>query len=555
VGRLGALSIEGYRSFGEYTEVTLPRDKPLVLLGENSVGKSNLVRAIDLIFGETWPRSQLPDDHVFFDRDPNGTIDVIAELEGVTSDRYGVIYRLRWRFTPGADEPEFLMETEYDGERWANGEVRDQCFCLLVGADRRLSYQLSYASKWTFLSRLMRRFHKELTADVELVERLKNLFGEIVESFARLDHFSAFSTGLRAQVERFGASMSYGLEIDFSAYDPSNFFHSLRVYPQSDGATRTFEELGTGQEQVLAIAFACAYAHAFGSHQDAGLILVIEEPEAHLHPLAQRWLGRTIHEVAAEGVQVVVTTHSPAFVDLHNLNGIVVVRRDGEQGSSTVIQHSEASLTRHCRETGATKATAENIGAFYATSGTEETISGLFARSCLVVEGPTDSLGFPVLLQKVGLDPLRAFVQVVNVGGIGNIARWWRLYTAYGLPTYVIFDSDSDDDSDGVRRQELLQAIGVSLSEYKAAVASGPLGITSRFAVCVTNYEVAMRRLFSDQYGELEELGRTRVGTGKPIVARYVAQRLRIEQDPGGWASIRTLAESIVGRAPGLGIA
>ncbi len=69
-------------------------------------------------------------------------------------------------------------------------------------------------------------------------------------------------------------SMSYGLQIDFSAYDPSNYFHSLKVFPQEGDDIRTFEELGTGQEQLLALAFSYAFAKGFYR----GIILVVKEP-------------------------------------------------------------------------------------------------------------------------------------------------------------------------------------------------------------------------------------------------------------------------------------
>ncbi|NVB37141.1 DUF3696 domain-containing protein [Pseudenhygromyxa sp. WMMC2535] len=48
-----------------------------------------------------------------------------------------------------------------------------------------------------------------------------------------------------------------------------------------------------------------------------GGLLIIENPEAHLHPAGQSEIGRFIGRVAADGVQVVVETHSD-----HVLNGI-----------------------------------------------------------------------------------------------------------------------------------------------------------------------------------------------------------------------------------------
>ena len=121
----------------------------------------------------------------------------------------------------------------------------------------------------------------------------------------------------------FAANLQYGLDVDFSAYDPSNYFRSLRVNPTLGDEVRSFDELGTGQAQILAVAFAYAYARAYGSSED-GLVLVIEEPESHLHPIAQRWLAEKVRDLHGDAVQVIVTTHSPAFVDLANPGGIAL---------------------------------------------------------------------------------------------------------------------------------------------------------------------------------------------------------------------------------------
>jgi predicted ATPase len=82
---------------------------------------------------------------------------------------------------------------------------------------------------------------------------------------------------------------------------------------ESFRAWTAYEELGTGEQQVLAISFAHAYAGSFRT----GFILAIEEPEAHLHPLAQAWLAEKIHEMCADGLQIILTTHSPPYRGTH----------------------------------------------------------------------------------------------------------------------------------------------------------------------------------------------------------------------------------------------
>ncbi|GAB4424757.1 MAG: DUF3696 domain-containing protein [Chloroflexi bacterium OHK40] len=58
-----------------------------------------------------------------------------------------------------------------------------------------------------------------------------------------------------------------------------------------------------------------------------GSLLIVENPEAHLHPRSQSIMGRFLARVAAAGVQVVVETHSD-----HILNGVRVAVRRGAWG-------------------------------------------------------------------------------------------------------------------------------------------------------------------------------------------------------------------------------
>ena len=158
----------------------------------------------------------------------------------------------------------------------------------------------------------MRKFHEALTADAPRVDALRDKFTEVKKTFEGIEEFSTFAEELKKQTEELSKNWRYKLEVDFSAYDPSNYFRSLRVNPVQDGEVRTFEELGTGQEQILALSFAYAYAKAFHGQGD-GLVLVIEEPEAHLHPLAQQWMGQKIQEFAGiDGIQVVIMSNGYA---------------------------------------------------------------------------------------------------------------------------------------------------------------------------------------------------------------------------------------------------
>lgn len=65
-----------------------------------------------------------------------------------------------------------------------------------------------------------------------------------------------------------------------------------------------------------------------------GGLLIIENPEAHLHPKGQSAMGRFLSRVAAKGVQVFVETHSD-----HLLNGIRIEAKRNHINSDEVAFH------------------------------------------------------------------------------------------------------------------------------------------------------------------------------------------------------------------------
>ena len=84
---------------------------------------------------------------------------------------------------------------------------------------------------------------------------------------------------------------------------------------------------GFGLTQVLPIVVAALSANADD-------LLLIENPEVHLHPAGQAQMGGFLAEVVAAGVQVVVETHSD-----HVLNGVRRAVKNGALASQDTALH------------------------------------------------------------------------------------------------------------------------------------------------------------------------------------------------------------------------
>jgi putative ATP-dependent endonuclease of the OLD family len=208
------------------------------------------------------------------------------------------------------------------------------------------------------------------------------LFGQVKAKFGEIPEFAEFTSSLRRQVDGLIGTMAHRLEVNFEAYNPSNFFHTLRLHANDGTSPCTLEEMGTGETQILAISFAHAFAKAF----HGGIVLVIEEPESHLHPIAQQWLARKLHELSNGGLQILITTHSPHFIDIMSLDGLVLVRKDSS--STYAVQISAQKLAESCVKQGAPaeRVHPASIGPFYHSSVTPEILEGFFARAVVLVD-------------------------------------------------------------------------------------------------------------------------------------------------------------------------
>lgn len=544
MARLDKIIIEGYRSIKHPVEIVFSRDMPIVLIGENNAGKSNIVNAIEILFGERWPGSQSLEDHDVWNRNIEQEVEIKAHVSGYenTASRGRPISGFKWTSMTGENKTDYQAIRSDNGQlTYSNNDLHNELTAIKVDAERNLSYQLSYTSKWTLLSKVMKAFHQKLVSDEERVQRLEELFEDIKDTFEEVDEFRGFSEEMSNLTDRMLSGLTYGLEMDFSAYDPSNYFRSLRVNPVEDGEVRNLDELGTGQQQVLALSFAHAYSKSLVG---GDIILIIEEPESHLHPLAQQWLANTINEMASDGLQIILTTHSPYFVNLEALQGINIVRKSEE--GTYIINSSAEELRDHCIETGvpAGRCTTETIVPFYANHATPDILNGLFAKKIILVEGPTEELALPVYFQALDFDTDREGIDIICVDGKGNLAKWWRFFTHYGIPTYICFDNDADNDGDERKRRDALQSIGIPDEDLEELLGVEDWNIGDRYCVFGNDFETTMRASFA-KYEELEEEVKEELGNSKHIVARTVAKRLEVDVEDIGWLKIGEIVEKL----------
>ena len=163
--------------------------------------------------------------------------------------------------------------------------------------------------------------------------------------------------------------------------------------------------------------------------------ILVEEPEAHLHPQLQMLLLKHLADVASshegEEVQVIASSHSPILVSQAPLDSVVSVHElDGRVSvasvcSVTIEDKIKKKLQRYLDATRAEL---------------------FFARRILMVEGIAEALLLPVLAKIAGGNLKESSVTILNADGI-NFNAFIPLFGVERLavPVVILTDGDAQD--------------------------------------------------------------------------------------------------------------
>lgn len=188
------------------------------------------------------------------------------------------------------------------------------------------------------------------------------------------------------------------------------------------------------------------------------LVLAIEEPELYQHPNRQRHLAKIFLQLArgttpgvAEKTQVIYATHSPLFVGLDRFNQIRLLRKadNGERMPriTKVVSTSldkvagrvwEADGSKGERYTGATLV---NRLRSVITPLINE---GFFSDIVVLVEGEDDYAAVVGAARAMNKDLESIGISVIPVNGKRSMDRPAIIFQEFGIPTYLLWDSDGD---------------------------------------------------------------------------------------------------------------
>lgn len=171
-------------------------------------------------------------------------------------------------------------------------------------------------------------------------------------------------------------------------------------------------------------------------------MLGLEEPEAHLHPQAQRALFEQIKQIPG---QRIVSTHSPYIASQAQIS---TFRHFRKNGADTIVTQLDTSSLMEEDQRKIERMVMNTRGDL------------LYARAVILFEGETEEQALPEFAEKYWeLQPNALGISLIGVGGYGKYLPFLRLVSNFGIPWYIL--SDAEDLAIN-RVESALQKIGIS---------------------------------------------------------------------------------------------
>ncbi len=286
---------------------------------------------------------------------------------------------------------------------------------------------------------------------------------------------------------------------------------------------------GLGLNNILFIAMLVEQFRQRAAGGDAaGELILIEEPEAHLHPQLQATLMDAMRQLP---FQVIATTHSTQVTAGASLSSFAVLSQQPNGVAVAAVPSRAAGLTPNDRQDleRYLDATKSNL---------------LFARRVMLVEGPAELLLIPPLVKRImGVDLEREGISVVAIHGT-HFGPFARMFAADCMPKRCAIVADADrvpgttEPNDDVVPPENLIAlqnefvrafVGATTFEREITI-DGNVGMLAAAARDVGAPRIAASLETAVMFGVTEELKRnvlrTAVRFGKARFAQAAARHV-----------------------------
>lgn len=394
--RISKISIKNH---SRIRDLDLEIRQHAVIVGSNDVGKSSILRLLNLLLGasnaslyQALTPADLDDPEmplvvevtmVEFDDDERrvfpseisigedtGSEDLRVQMTvGIDPDDEGAVLIRRWfpegghRRSPNRDQIEafgwrYLRATRTpNGFEGPQGPVRALLAAAELGLDR------------AGMQELLERFNAELAASPAIAD----LLHRVAEHLSR-----AMPRPIDEQ----------DLVVRSNTDPAGDVLEGVSLYLKRKGLPVPLSEQSDGLRQLMAMTL-------FDLAEDSANVIAVDEPEIHLHPTSQRTVASLL---SSERNQKIVVTHSPYILHRFDPSEVIAIDRQG-----------------NCHQVGRERLSKiEKVRSHW---WSPRLLEALTARFVLLVEGDADRVIVEAVSEKMGVDLDRLGAVVLELDG------------------------------------------------------------------------------------------------------------------------------------------
>ena len=172
-------------------------------------------------------------------------------------------------------------------------------------------------------------------------------------------------------------------------------------------------------------------------------VVIIDEPELHLHPKWQRILLELFNDFTEKrGIQFFIVTHSPYFIIPQSIRSVFRIYQNTDTNSQVVspqiLNESDKDLFMLVNIFNNTKV--------------------FFAEKVILVEGNVDQIIYGAILEKTQVNEKNSeVIEIINVQQTGGVKKNKKFLDKWKIKSYGIFDKDKSKEAQGLEGIFILQ--------------------------------------------------------------------------------------------------